>query len=67
ELVVPFARGDVLAALHRDGQVLSEVAGEDAMVVRARLDDAVASRWSEFVVDDGATTPARSVAAEVAR
>ncbi|MCU0310054.1 MAG: GTPase HflX [Acidimicrobiales bacterium] len=49
ELVVPFDRGDVLAALHREGEVLAADAGDDAMVVRARLDDASAHRFREFV------------------
>jgi GTP-binding protein HflX len=51
ELVVPFERGDVLAALHREGEVLTEEAGEGGMRVRARLDDAAHRRWSEFVVE----------------
>jgi GTP-binding protein HflX len=50
ELVVPFDRGDVLASLHREGEVLVESATEGGMRVRARLDDAAATRWREFVV-----------------
>ena len=50
ELVVPFDRGDVLASLHREGEVLVEAATEGGMRVRARLDDASATRWHEFVV-----------------
>jgi GTPase len=50
ELVVPYERGDVLASLHREGEVLVESAGEGGMRVRARLDDASATRWHEFVV-----------------
>ncbi|CAN5603761.1 MAG: GTPase HflX [Iamia sp.] len=55
ELEVPFARGDVLAEIHREGEVLSEEAGTSAMAVLARLDDAGRSRLAEFVVD--AATP----------
>ncbi len=51
ELMVPFERGDVLASLHREGEVLVEAAAESGMRVRARLDDASATRWHEFVVD----------------
>ena len=40
--VVPYERGDVLAALHREGEVLVEAAADDGMRVRARLDDASA-------------------------
>ena len=43
ELVVPFDRGDVLASLHREGEVLVETATDDGMRVRARLDDASVS------------------------
>ena len=50
ELLVPFARGDVLASLHREGEVLTEAATDDGMRVRARLDEAAVSRLAEFVV-----------------
>ena len=50
ELVVPFDRGDVLASLHREGEVLVETATDDGMRVRARLDDASVSRLREYVV-----------------
>ena len=52
EFVVPYERGDVLAALHRAGEVLVEVHGDRAMRVRARLTEAAAGRFSEY-----ATTP----------
>ena len=50
ELRIPFDRGDILAAVHREGEVLVEQAGEDAMVLRARLDDDAVTRLREFVV-----------------
>lgn len=51
ELLVPYDRGDVLAALHRDGEVLVEVHTDDGTRVRARLPEAVASRLREFARD----------------
>ena len=48
EFVVPYERGDVLAALHRAGEVLVEVHGDHATRVRARLPDAVAGRFAEY-------------------
>ena len=48
ELVVPYNRGDVLAALHREGEVLSSAQGADATLVRARLDRASVVRFAEF-------------------
>jgi len=55
ELLVPYSRGDVLAALHRDGEVLVEVHAAGGTRVRARLDDADAARFGEFVTHgDGA-------------
>jgi GTP-binding protein HflX len=51
ELFVPFERGDILASLHRDGEVLVETATETGMRVRARLDDASVSQWTDFVVE----------------
>ena len=50
ELHVPFDRGDVLASVHREGEVLVEQADADGMRLRARLDDAAAHRLREFVV-----------------
>jgi len=49
ELVVPYDRGDVLAAVHREGEVLSEMAEEGAMRFRVRFDDAAQSRFREFL------------------
>ena len=44
---MPYDRGDVLAAVHREGEVLVEAADDDGMRLRARLDDAaVASAGS---------------------
>jgi len=50
ELLVPYSRGDVLAALHRAGEVLVETHDGDATRVRARLDQADAARFGEFRV-----------------
>ena len=50
EMVIPFDRGDLLAAAHREGEVLVEEAGEGGMHVRGRFDDAAVGRFSEFVV-----------------
>jgi GTP-binding protein HflX len=51
ELVVPYDRGDVVAALHREGEVLVETHEAEATRLRARLDGPALSRWREFVVD----------------
>ncbi|HEV2767858.1 MAG TPA: GTPase HflX [Acidimicrobiales bacterium] len=52
ELAVPYDRGDVVAALHREGEVLVEVHEASATRLRARLDAAAARRFDEFVVSD---------------
>lgn len=44
EVVVPFGRGDVLAALHREGEVLATEATGEGMNVRARLSGASRGR-----------------------
>ena len=49
ELVVPFHRGDVVAALHREGEVLVEQHEEGGTRLRARLGDG-AGRFREFQV-----------------
>jgi len=48
-LVVPFDRGDVLAAVHREGEVVQETNGEGAVELQVVLDDAGRARFSEFV------------------
>ena len=51
EIEVPYGRGDVLAAAHREGEVLSEVFNDDSVRVRVRVDQAGAARFREFLVD----------------
>jgi GTPase len=50
ELVIPYERGDLLAAAHRAGEVLRESPGEGGMHLRGRFDDAAVGRFREFVV-----------------
>jgi GTP-binding protein HflX len=50
ELSIPWARGDVLAAVHREGEVVEQVAGEDAAMVHVVLDDVGRARFSEYIV-----------------
>ncbi len=54
ELLVPYERGDVVAALHREGEVLVEVHAEGGSRMRARLPAPAVTRFGEFVVDRGA-------------
>jgi GTP-binding protein HflX len=48
ELSIPYERGDVLAMLHREGDVLVEAHGDDATRVRVRLRAADASRFAAY-------------------
>ena len=50
ELLIPYDRGDVLAAVHREGEVLTEEHDETAAHVRVRVDGAGAARFREFEV-----------------
>jgi GTPase len=50
ELVIPYERGDILAAAHRAGEVLGESPGEGGMHIRGRFDDITVGRFREFVV-----------------
>jgi GTP-binding protein HflX len=50
ELVVPYERGDVVAALHREGEVLVEVHSDRGTRVRARLSGPGVTRFGEYVV-----------------
>ena len=54
ELVVPYDRGDVIAAVHREGEVVSTEDAGTGLRVRARLSEASAGRLREFVVAPGA-------------
>ena len=54
ELLVPYDRGDVVAAVHREGEVLVEQHEEGGTRLRARMDAAGTGRFSEFQVT---TTP----------
>jgi GTP-binding protein HflX len=50
ELLIPYDRGDLLAAAHREGEVLSEAHTEGGVLVRARLDAAGKARLAEVAV-----------------
>src|SRR5688500_8844652 len=50
ELLVPYDRGDVLAALHREGEVLVESHEDSATRLRARLDKASVGKYAAFTV-----------------
>jgi GTP-binding protein HflX len=50
DLDVPFARGDVLAAVHREGEVLYETHGERGTRVSVRLDPAGAAMFENWIV-----------------
>jgi GTP-binding protein HflX len=51
ELLVPYGRGDVMASIHREGEVVSTSDEPEARRIRARLSEASLGRLSEFVVD----------------
>ncbi len=48
ELLVPYERGDVLAGVHRDGEVLVEVHASEGTRVRARLAADIVPRYDRF-------------------
>ena len=56
ELFVPHKRGDVIAAIHRSGQVLVEEAEAQGMRYRVRLDDVSASRFEHYAVSDAVSS-----------
>jgi GTP-binding protein HflX len=59
ELYVPYARGDVLAGLHRSGDVLRETPDDGGVSVSVRLDAADVGRYDEFLVEAaGGSLPA---------
>jgi GTP-binding protein HflX len=58
ELLIPFERGDVLASVHREGEVVSTTHEETGVRVRARLADASVGRLGDYLVTPGAPTSA---------
>ena len=48
ELLVPYPRGDLIASLRRDGEVLEEEHGSEGTLLRARVPAAKANRYREF-------------------
>ncbi len=52
ELFIPFGRGDLLAQVHREGQVLVEQPEAEGMRIRARLEEGSIGRLRAFVVPD---------------
>ena len=50
ELLVPYNRGDILASIHREGEVVMSELEDGGMRIRARLSSASEGRLREFVV-----------------
>ena len=48
ELLVPYPRGDLIASLRRDGEVLEEEHGSEGTLLRARVPAAKANRYRGF-------------------
>ena len=51
ELLIPYDRGDVVAAVHREGEVLVEVHEAGGTRLRARLDQAGVGHFRAFIPD----------------
>jgi len=58
ELVIPYERGDLLAAAHRAGEILDERPGEGGMYLRGRFDEATIGRLREFLAPTDEPTQA---------
>ncbi len=52
DMVIPYDRGDVMASVHREGEVVSTTDDDAAWVIRARLSDASAGRLADFITSD---------------
>jgi GTP-binding protein HflX len=48
DLVIPYERGDILAAVHREGEVLMERHEETVARLRVRVDGVGAARFADF-------------------
>ena len=52
-MLVPYDRGDLVARVHRDGEVLGERHEESGTRLTARVDGALAATLEEFAVPVG--------------
>lgn len=50
ELEIPYDRGDIIASVHREGEVVSTTEGPTSLRVRARLSEASTGRLVDYVV-----------------
>jgi GTP-binding protein HflX len=48
ELAVPFARGDIMAACHREGEVVDERPADGSVLIKVILDPPARARFAEF-------------------
>jgi GTP-binding protein HflX len=53
DVLVPYDRGDLVARVHRDGEVLDERHEESGTRLSARVDGALAATLEEFAVPVG--------------
>ena len=51
-LHIPWSRGDVIASVHREGQVVATREDVDGVSMKARLSSASAGRLAEWIIDD---------------
>jgi GTP-binding protein HflX len=52
DLLVPYERGDIVAAIHREGEVVLIEDADEGLHIRARLSQASEGRLREFVRSD---------------
>jgi GTP-binding protein HflX len=64
ELLIPWDRGDVLASVHREGQVLSESPEESGMRLKARLEPASMGALRDYLIkhESGSPAPVEEIA-----
>ena len=56
DLVIPYDRGDIMASVHREGEIVSTTDDEAAWVIRARLSDASAGRLGDFITAEATSS-----------
>ena len=66
DLEIPYDRGDLIAAVHRSGEVISETPGETGLRMRARLEASEVPRFASFQVDPSHAAPSHAAPAQAA-
>ncbi len=65
EMFIPYERSDLIAAVHRSGEVMTETARDDGMSMSVRISDHELARFEEFLVGPPSEEASEDASAEL--